>query len=179
MTGLLDHPWHGQLVLGSQLLAGALQSPISTTLPHPRSSASQNPLWAPQGAVRVHLKLGKGCPLACISDDSCQQQGCRDQGGGLPLPFILRLPRLCRLQRHLPWRPVTPVGLSSQPQSGSHRCVATWGVIALRYSNSSAGSELPWVSKQAVKPLAVVAWTRLLEVPSDDLGAERETFQPS
>lgn len=53
------------------------------------------------------------------------------------------------------------------------------GVIALNYRKSSAGTGLPRVSKGAVKPLAVVARTRLLEVPSDDLGAEHEISQPS
>lgn len=46
----------------------------------------------------MYLKFGRGCPLACLSDDSCQQQGCRDRGGGLPLPFVLGLPHLCSLQ---------------------------------------------------------------------------------
>lgn len=52
-------------------------------------------------------------------------------------------------------------------------------VIAPGWSNSSVGSELSQVNKEAVKSSVVVGWMRLLEIPSSDLRAEHETSQPT
>jgi len=153
VMGLLEHPRDGQFVSGSQFLAGALQSPISTRLPLPGSSACQNPFWVPRESRGCTWSLAK-CALWhawAMAAVSSKDAGSKEVACACPASWGCHISAGCRdICRGALW----PVGLSSQPQSGTHHLLATWEVIALHQSNSSAGSELPWVSKRVVEAVS-------------------------